>query len=83
MSFEAAYHDAPLIDTAAVLVAPTVAAFGTEAQRDTVVPAACAGTVNVCIAYTEAGAGSDLSNIETTASERTTAASCSTARRCS
>ena len=29
--------------------------------------AACAGTVNVCIAYTEAGAGSDLSNIETAA----------------
>ncbi len=67
LSYEAAYHDAPLIDTAAVLVAPTVATFGTVEQRDTVVRAACAGTVNACIAYTEAGAGSDLSNIETTA----------------
>jgi alkylation response protein AidB-like acyl-CoA dehydrogenase len=67
VSYEAAYHDAPLIDTAAVLVAPTVATFGTDAQRDTVVRAACRGTVNACIAYTEAGAGSDLSNIVTTA----------------
>jgi alkylation response protein AidB-like acyl-CoA dehydrogenase len=67
VSYEAAYHDAPLIDTAAVLVAPTVAAFGSEEQRERVVRAACAGTVNACIAYTEAGAGSDLSNIVTTA----------------
>jgi alkylation response protein AidB-like acyl-CoA dehydrogenase len=67
LTYEAAYHDAPLIDTAAVLVAPTVAAFGTDAQRDAVVRAACAGTINACIAYTEAGAGSDLSNITTTA----------------
>ena len=67
VSYEAAYHDAPLVDTAAVLVAPTVAAFGTDAQRERIVRAACAGTVNACIAYTEAGAGSDLSNIETVA----------------
>jgi alkylation response protein AidB-like acyl-CoA dehydrogenase len=67
VSYEAAYHDAPLIDTAAVLVAPTVATFGTDAQRETLVRAACAGTINVCIAYTESGAGSDLSNITTTA----------------
>ncbi len=67
VAFEAAYHDAPLIDTAAALVAPTVVAFGSDAQRAELVPAACAGDVNACIAYTEAGAGSDLSNIATTA----------------
>jgi len=67
VSFEAAYHDAPLIDTAAVLVAPTVVAFGTDHQRAAFVPAACAGTINACIAYTEAGAGSDLANIATMA----------------
>jgi alkylation response protein AidB-like acyl-CoA dehydrogenase len=67
LSYEAAYHDAPLIDTAAVLVAPTVATFGSDAQRDAVVRAACAGTINACIAYTEAGAGSDLSNVVTAA----------------
>ena len=67
VSFEAAYHDAPLIDTAAALVAPTIVAFGSSAQRESFVPAACAGTVNACIAYTEAGAGSDLSNIATQA----------------
>jgi alkylation response protein AidB-like acyl-CoA dehydrogenase len=70
LSYEAAYHDAPLVDTAAVLVAPTVATFGTDGQRDTIVRAACAGTVNACIAYTEAGAGSDLSHITTTATAR-------------
>jgi alkylation response protein AidB-like acyl-CoA dehydrogenase len=67
LTYEAAYHDAPLVDTAAVLVAPTVATFGTDAQRDTIVRAACAGTINACIAYTEAGAGSDLSHVTTTA----------------
>ena len=67
VSYEAAYHDAPLIDTAVGLVAPTVLAFGSTAQRDAFLPAAVAGTVNACIAYTEAGAGSDLSNITTTA----------------
>jgi alkylation response protein AidB-like acyl-CoA dehydrogenase len=70
VSYEAAYHDAPIIDTAAVLIAPTVAAFGTVEQRETIVRAACAGTINACIAYTEAGAGSDLSNVATTASAR-------------
>ena len=67
VGFEAAYHDAPLIDTAAVIVAPSVVAFGSARQQAEVVPAACAGTVNGCNAYTEAGAGSDLSNIATRA----------------
>jgi alkylation response protein AidB-like acyl-CoA dehydrogenase len=67
VGFEAAYHDAPLLDTAATLVAPTVMAFGSEAQCDAFLPAAVAGTVNVCIAYTEAGAGSDLTGIATVA----------------
>jgi 3-oxocholest-4-en-26-oyl-CoA dehydrogenase alpha subunit len=67
VGFEAAYHDAPLLDTAATLVAPTLMAFGTEAQCDAFLPAAVAGTINVCIAYTEAGAGSDLTGIATTA----------------
>ena len=67
VGFEAAYHDAPLIDTAAALVAPSVIAFGSDAQREQFLPAASAGTINACIAYTEAGAGSDLSNISTLA----------------
>src|SRR5262245_46583133 len=69
VSFEAAYHDAPLIDTAAVLVAPSVLAFGSGAQRASFVPAAAAGTVQACIAYTETGAGSDLAQIATTATD--------------
>ena len=45
LSYEAAYRDAPLIDTAAVLVAPTVIEFGTDAQRRRFVRDAVAGTV--------------------------------------
>jgi alkylation response protein AidB-like acyl-CoA dehydrogenase len=67
VSFEAAYHDAPMIDTAAVLVAPTVLAFGSDAQRRQFLPAATSGSCTACIAYTEADAGSDLANITTTA----------------
>jgi alkylation response protein AidB-like acyl-CoA dehydrogenase len=67
VSFEAAYHDAPLIDTAAVLVAPTVLEFGSAAQRDWLLPAAADGSITACIAYTEAEAGSDLANIATRA----------------
>ncbi len=67
LSHDAAYHDTPLIDTAVALVAPTVVEFGTDAQREGFVRDAIAGTVLACIAYTEADAGSDLSNIATTA----------------
>jgi alkylation response protein AidB-like acyl-CoA dehydrogenase len=67
VSFEAAYHDAPLIDTAAVLVAPTVLEFGSAAQREWLLPAAADGSITACIAYTEADAGSDLANITTRA----------------
>ena len=67
VSFEAAAHDAPLIDTAAVLVAPSVIEFGSDEQRASFAPAAAAGTTTACIAYTEAGAGSDLARVATTA----------------
>src|SRR5262249_32015720 len=67
VSFEAAYHDAPLIDTAAVLVGPTVLEFGSAAQREWFLPAAADGSITACIAYTEADAGSDLANIATRA----------------
>ena len=84
VSFEAAYHDAPMIDTAAVLVAPTVLAFGSDAQRSGFLPAATAGSCTACIAYTEAGAGSDLAqHHDDRGRRRPRTGSCSTARRCS
>jgi len=67
VSFESAYHDAPLIDTAAHFLGPTLLTFGTPAHLDLVVRPAVAGTINGCIAYTEAGAGSDLTNVATSA----------------
>lgn len=67
VSYESAYHDGPLIDTAAHFLGPTLVTFGTPDQLDRVMRPAIAGTVTACIAYTEAGAGSDLTNVATTA----------------
>jgi alkylation response protein AidB-like acyl-CoA dehydrogenase len=59
--YEAAYHDAPLIDTALVLAGAPVIAFGTDALRARLLPLMLAGELEMCIAYTEPGAGNDLS----------------------
>jgi len=67
VSYESAYHDAPLIDTAAHFLGPTLVTFGTPDQLDRVMRPAIAGTINACIAYTEADAGSDLTGIATVA----------------
>jgi alkylation response protein AidB-like acyl-CoA dehydrogenase len=67
VSYESAYHDGPLIDTAAHFLGPTLVTFGTPDQLDRVMRPAIAGTINGCIAYTEAGAGSDLTNVATVA----------------
>jgi alkylation response protein AidB-like acyl-CoA dehydrogenase len=65
--FEAAYHDAPSIDTAATLCGPPIAAFGSEAQRRRWLPPMIRGELTGCIAYTEPGAGSDLAALQTVA----------------
>ena len=63
-NFEVARADAPLIDTAATLVGPTLARYAPG-----LLPRVQAGEVTACLAYTEAAAGSDLSAIETVAEE--------------
>lgn len=63
-SFEAAYHDAPSIDTAMVLCGAPILAYGSVEQQARLVPPMIRGEVLACIAYTEAGAGSDLAAIE-------------------
>ena len=67
VSYESAYHDGPLIDTAAHFLGPTLVTFGTPDQLDRVMRPAIAGTITACIAYTEANAGSDLTNVATVA----------------
>src|SRR5947209_10658044 len=57
-NFEVARADAPLIDTAATLVAPVLAR-----HRPDLLAPVLAGEVTACIAYTETGAGSDLTAI--------------------
>lgn len=63
-AFEVACADAPLIDTTATLVGLLLAR-----HRPDLVPTVAAGEVTTCVAYTEAGAGSDLTAIETVAVE--------------
>ena len=67
VSYEAAYHDAPCIDTAATLIAPQMLAYGSSEQQAFYLPKMVSGELTVCIAYTEANAGSDLANLETRA----------------
>lgn len=64
---EAAAFDAPIIDTALTLGGAPILAFGSEEQRAALVPAMVRGDILLCIAYTEADAGSDLANITTCA----------------
>jgi alkylation response protein AidB-like acyl-CoA dehydrogenase len=65
--FEAAYFDAPSIDTAWTLCGAPVRAFGSDDQRRRYLPAMVAGSITGCIAYSEAQAGSDLGAVAMTA----------------
>ena len=65
--YEVARADAPLIDTAMTLAGHVVATYGSEQQRDRLLTAMAVGELEMCIAYTEAEAGSDLSGIQATA----------------
>jgi 3-oxocholest-4-en-26-oyl-CoA dehydrogenase alpha subunit len=58
--YEAAYHDAPLIDTAIVLAGAPVMEFGNDEQRARLLPRMVSGEIEMCIAYTEPDAGNDL-----------------------
>jgi 3-oxocholest-4-en-26-oyl-CoA dehydrogenase alpha subunit len=66
-SFEAAYHDAPSIDTAMTLCGGPLIAFGSPEQHERFLPAMLRGEVLWCIAYTEHDAGSDLAALATAA----------------
>jgi alkylation response protein AidB-like acyl-CoA dehydrogenase len=66
-SLEAAAFDAPLIDTALTLGGAPILAYGSDEQRATLLPAMARGETTLCIAYSEADAGSDLTGIATTA----------------
>ena len=65
--YEAAYHDAPLIDTAIVLAGAPVIAFGDDQQRARLLPRMVSGEIEMCIAYTEPEAGNDLAALTSTA----------------
>jgi alkylation response protein AidB-like acyl-CoA dehydrogenase len=64
---EAAYADAPAVDTAIVLAGAPVLAHGTPDQLDRLLPGMLDGSTIACCAYSEPDAGSDLTMIRTTA----------------
>jgi alkylation response protein AidB-like acyl-CoA dehydrogenase len=65
--YEAAYHDAPLIDTAIVLAGAPIIAFGSPQQHAELLPRMVSGEIEMCIAYTEPQAGNDLGALSSTA----------------
>ncbi len=64
---EAAAHDAPVVDTALTLGGAPILEYGSSEQRRALLPAMARGEILLCIAYTEPGAGSDLTAVTTTA----------------
>jgi len=64
---EAARADAPVPVLAINSVAPTLMAFGTEAQKQEYLPRILSGEIMFCIGYTEPGAGTDLAALTTRA----------------
>jgi alkylation response protein AidB-like acyl-CoA dehydrogenase len=65
--FEVARADAPVVDTAMTLAGSVITLFASDEQRRDVLARMHAGEVEVSIAYTEPGAGSDLTAVATTA----------------
>jgi alkylation response protein AidB-like acyl-CoA dehydrogenase len=65
--FEAGYWNAPVIDTAMTLVGPALEASGSAAQKARWFPPMIRGELLMCIAYSEADAGSDLTRVSTRA----------------
>ena len=63
---EVARADAPLIDTAMTLAGHAITTFGSS-RHAALLAQMLAGEVEMCIAYTEAAAGSDLAAITTSA----------------
>jgi alkylation response protein AidB-like acyl-CoA dehydrogenase len=66
-NYEMARADAPLIDTAMTLAGAAVAKFANSETHTLVFESMQAGLVEACSAYTESGAGSDLTGLKTTA----------------
>ncbi|MFN8025709.1 MAG: acyl-CoA dehydrogenase family protein [Acidimicrobiia bacterium] len=82
VSYESAYHDGPLIDTAAHFLGPTVLTFGTPEQLDRIIRPAIAGEINRCIAR-HRGAGGQRPHRWPPSRRPTATRSSSPARRCS
>jgi alkylation response protein AidB-like acyl-CoA dehydrogenase len=68
VSMELARSAAPAILTTTTLLPPVaIRMFGSEALRAEVLPGVAAGTIRVCLGYTEPDAGSDLAAVRTRA----------------
>jgi alkylation response protein AidB-like acyl-CoA dehydrogenase len=65
--FEAGWWNAPAVDTPVTLVGPVLLAHGSAEQKARLLPGMLRGERLACIAYSEAGAGSDLASVTTRA----------------
>src|SRR5207249_8504501 len=64
---EASKGGAPIPMVTLNTVGPTLAQFGSDAQRERFLPAILRGEVHFAIGYTEPGAGTDLASLTTRA----------------
>jgi 3-oxocholest-4-en-26-oyl-CoA dehydrogenase alpha subunit len=66
---EGGYHLSPFLPSSG-WIGPAIIAHGTEAQKKRYLPGLAAGETELCIGYSEPGAGSDLFSLKTKAEER-------------
>jgi alkylation response protein AidB-like acyl-CoA dehydrogenase len=62
-----AYHEAPGIDSSAMMFAPSVMLYGTEEQKKRILPPIAKAEVVYTQGWSEPNAGSDLANLSTSA----------------
>lgn len=61
------YYNIPIPMITLNTVGPTIMAMGTSEQKERILPGILKGEMEICVGYTEPGAGSDLASLKTTA----------------
>lgn len=61
------YYNIPIPMITLNTVGPTIMALGTQEQKEKILPGILKGEMEICVGYTEPGAGSDLASLKTTA----------------
>ncbi len=64
---EMEYHDAPGMDGSLTYIPMAIMAYGSEAQKQKMIPQIATGEITIFLGYSEPGAGSDLAALRMTA----------------